>query len=268
MIRVIRAEWRKLRRPTLFLGSLGAVIGVTGLVTSLLFLLIDSQSGNAERGERITREILQLPSGVSIGFSNSAGLLGLVALCVFAAQTAQEYTYGTLRNLLVRQPRRIQLLIGKYISMLLFGVATVLVSALTAIGLAFALSGRAKVSTDAWTTSDARTALVQTFINVLISTIGYGTVGMILGLLLRSPISSISIGVAWLLVVESIISIAWKPSSKWMPGQLLSIVSSGGTPIGMSDALSYSQALLRVTIYLIAASAVVGWLFKRRDVSN
>ena len=152
--------------------------------------------------------------------------------------------------------------------MLLFGVATVLVSALTAIGLAFALSGRAKVSTEAWTTLDARTALLQTFINVLISTIGYGTVGMILGLLLRSPISSISIGVAWLLVVESIISIAWKPSSKWMPGQLLSIVSSGGTPIGMSDALSYSQALLRVTIYLIAASAVVGWLFKRRDVSN
>jgi len=217
MIRVIRAEWCKLRRPTLFLGSLGAVIGVTGLVTSLLFLLIDSQGGNAERGERITREILQLPSGVS---------------------------------------------------MLLFGVATVLVSALTAIGLAFALSGRAKVSTDAWTTSDARTALLQTFVNVLISTIGYGTVGMILGLLLRSPISSISIGVAWLLVVESIISIAWKPSSKWMPGQLLSIVSSGGTPIGMTNALSYSQALLRVTIYLIAASAVVGWLFKRRDVSN
>ena len=118
MIYVFRAEWRKLRRPTLLLGSLGVVIGVTGLVTSLLFLLIDSQSGNASRGERITREILELSSGVSIGFSNSAGLLGLVALCVFAAQTAQEYTYGTLRNLLVRQPRRIQLLIGKYLSML------------------------------------------------------------------------------------------------------------------------------------------------------
>jgi ABC-type transport system involved in multi-copper enzyme maturation permease subunit len=268
MIRVFRAEWRKLRRPTLFLGALGAVIGVSGLVTSLLFLLIDSQSGNAERGERITRDILQLPSGVSIGFSNSAGLLGLVALCVFAAQTAQEYTYGTLRNLLVRQPRRIQLLLGKYFSMAIFATATVLVSAVTAIGLAFALSGRAKVSTTQWTTSDARSALLHTFINVLISTIGYGTVGMILGLLLRSPISSISIGVGWLLVVESIIAIAWKPSAKWMPGQLLSIVSSGGTPIGMSDALSYSQALTRVTIYLVLASCIIGWLFKKRDVSN
>ena len=152
--------------------------------------------------------------------------------------------------------------------MTIFAMSTVLVSAVTAVGLAFSLSGRAKVSTAAWTTSDARSALIHTFINVLISTIGYGTIGMILGLLLRSPISSISIGVAWLLVVESIISIAWKPSSHWMPGQLLSVVSSGGTPIGMTDALSYSQALTRVVIYLIVASVSVGWLFKRRDVSN
>lgn len=268
MIRVFKAEWRKLRRPTLFLGSLGAVIGVTGLVTSLLFLLIDSRNGNAERGERITREVLELASGVTIGFSNSAGLLGLVALCVFAAQTAQEYTYGTLRNLLVRQPRRIQLLIGKYSSMLVFAIATVVVSALTSISVAFALSGRAKVSTAAWTTPDARSALIHTFINVLISTVGYGTVGMILGLLLRSPISSISIGIGWLLVVESIIAIAWKPSARWMPGQLLSIISSGGAPIGVSDALAYSQALTRVVIYLIGASLLVGLLFKKRDVSN
>ena len=152
--------------------------------------------------------------------------------------------------------------------MVTFALTTVVVSAITSISVAFALSGRAKVSTSAWTTSDARSALIHTFINVLISTIGYGTVGMILGLLLRSPISSISIGIGWLLVVESIIAIAWKPSSKWMPGQLLSIVSSGGTPIGMSDALSYSQALIRVSIYLIAASIFVGLLFRKRDVSN
>ena len=152
--------------------------------------------------------------------------------------------------------------------MVTFAVTTVVISALTSISVAFALSGRAKVSTAAWTTPDARSALIHTFVNVLVSTIGYGTVGMILGLLLRSPISSISIGIGWLLVVESIIAIAWKPSSKWMPGQLLSVVSSGGTPIGMTDALSYSQALIRVTLYLVGASIIVGWLFKRRDVSN
>ena len=49
-MRIFLAEWRKLRRPTLFLGSMGAVIAVTALIVSLLFLLIDSDTGNAERG--------------------------------------------------------------------------------------------------------------------------------------------------------------------------------------------------------------------------
>lgn len=267
-MRIFRAEWRKLRRPTLFLGSIGAVIFVTGLVTSLLFLLIDSDTGNAERGARITREVLQLPTGLSIGFSNSGGLLGLVALCVFAAQTAQEYTYGTLRNLLVREPRRIRLLLGKYISMVAFSFITVVVSALASVSLAYGLSGRARVSTEAWGNGDARSALIHTFVNVLISTIGYGTVGMLLGLILRSPISAISIGVGWLLVVESIIALAWSPSGNWMPGQLLSIVAAGGTPIGATDIPSYSTALLRVTVFLIITSGVTGWLFQKRDVAS
>ncbi|MEY4100871.1 MAG: hypothetical protein RLZZ567_113, partial [Actinomycetota bacterium] len=169
-MRIFLAEWRKLRRPTFFFGTLGSVVFVTGLVTSLLFLLIDSETGNADRGNRITREMLQLPDGFTIGFNSASGLLGLVALSVFAAQTAQEYTYGTLRNLLVRQPRRYRLLLGKYISMISFSLISVIVSAATAVGLALALSGRAKVSTDAWMTSAGQTALTETFINVFIST--------------------------------------------------------------------------------------------------
>jgi ABC-type transport system involved in multi-copper enzyme maturation permease subunit len=250
------------------LGTLGSVIFVTGLVTSLLFLLIDAETGNADRGNRITREMLQMADGFTIGFNSAGGLLGLVALSVFAAQTAQEYTYGTLRNLLVRQPRRIRLLIGKYISMASFALISVIVSAATAIGLAFGLSGKAKVSTDNWLTNDGYSALGHSFVNVLICTIGYGTIGMLLGLIFRSPISSISIGTAYLLVVESIISIAWKPASNWMPGNLLSVIASGGSPIGVESAPTYSQALLRVGAYLIAASIITATLFKRRDVAN
>lgn len=72
---IFRAEWRKLRRPTLFFGSMGVVVAVTALIVSLLFLLIDSEMGNADRGVRITREVLALPTGISLGFSNSSGLL-------------------------------------------------------------------------------------------------------------------------------------------------------------------------------------------------
>ena len=263
MIRVFKSEWRKLRRPTLFLGTMLASAGLTGLVTSLLFLLIDSPQGNSDRGNVISREILQLPSGLTIGFSNAAGLLGIVALCVFAAQTAQEYTYGTLRNLLVRQPRRLQLLIGKYVSMASFAIVMVILAAVISMSLAFGLSGKAKVETDAWVTADALQEMAKTFGNVLLSVIAFGTVGMILGLLLRSPISAISLGVIWLLIVENILIAVKGSLGKWMPGNLMSTIAVGGT-----DDVSYSHSITMIAIYLILGSAIVITLFKRRDVSN
>jgi len=261
--RVFKSEWRKLRRPTLFLGTMLASAGLTGLVTSLLFLLIDSPQGNSDRGNVISRELLQLPSGLTVGFSNAAGLLGIVALCVFAAQTAQEYTYGTLRNLLVRQPRRLQLLIGKYVSMASFAIVMVILAAVVSMSLAFGLSGKAKVETDAWVTSDALQEMAKTFGNVLLSVIAFGTVGMILGLLLRSPISAISLGVIWLLIVENILIAVKASLGKWMPGNLMSTIAVGGT-----DDVSYSHSITMIAIYLIVSTAIVITLFKRRDVSN
>jgi ABC-2 type transport system permease protein len=263
MIRVFFAEWRKLRRPSLFIGTMVAVMGTSALVTSLLFLLIDSRRGNAREGQMINRAALELPHGLSIGFSSSAGLLGLVALCIFASQTAQEYTHGTLRNLLVRQPRRLTLLLGKFLAMCLFALISVILSAIVSITLAFALSGRAKVVTHAWSTSDARIGVLHTFVNVLISVIAFGTVGMILGLLLRSPISAISIGVAWLLVVENIIAATVKNSGKWMPGQLMNTVAAGG-----DITATYSHALLVLLAYLAVGVLVASVLFRRRDVTN
>jgi len=150
----------------------------------------------------------------------------------------------------------------------LFAFFTVMFSAITSVLLAFALSGTAKVSSDAWTTSEAWTNLFETFVNVLVSTFGYGTIGMVLGLLLRSPISSISIGVGWLFIVESILSIAWSPSGNWLPGSLLSVVASGGAPIGVTDVPSYSEAFIRVSAMITAAALVTGFMFKRRDVAS
>lgn len=263
MIRVFFAEWRKLRRPSLFIGTMAAIMGASALVTSLLFLLIDSAQGNAREGQVITRASLELPQGLSIGFSSSAGLLGLVALCIFASQTAQEYTHGTLRNLLVRQPRRLTLLLGKFLAMCLFAVISVVLSAIVSITLAFALSGRAKVVTTAWSTSDARIGVLHTFVNVFVSVIAFGTIGMILGLFFRSPISAISIGVAWLLVVENIIAATVKHSGKWMPGQLINTIAAGG-----DFNASYSHALLVLSGYLAVGVFVASVLFRRRDVTN
>jgi hypothetical protein len=86
---------------------------------------------------------------------------------------------------------------------------------------------------------------------------------MILGLLLRSPISAISLGVIWLLIVENILIAVKSSLGNWMPGNLMSTIAIGGT----AD-VSYTHSVTIVAIYLVIGTAIVAILFKRRDVSN
>ena len=263
MFNVVKAELRKLRRPSLFLGTMGAVVFFSGLVSALLFLLIDSPQGNTDSGRVIGREELGLATGGVQGFATVGGLLGIIALCVFAAQTAQEYTNGTLRNLLIRQPRRLKILAGKLISMKIFALVMIVLAAVISIGTSVVLAPRAKVSTDLWFTSDGIDAILTTFINVTISVVGFGVVGMVLGLLFRSPISAISLGVLWLLIVENLL-IAIKGSLQiWLPGAQLSAIALGGT----LD-VSYQHALTVGGIYVALGTIIAAFLFARRDVAN
>ena len=263
MIRVIRAEWRKLRRPTLFLGTIGAALFFTGLFTSLLFILIDSPRGNSDPDNPVSREMLASFGGSVIGFSTVGGLLGIIAYCVFAAQTAQEYTYGTLRNLLVRQPGRVRLLAGKLISMKLFAIVMVLISGVVSLVIAYFLAPSADVKTDAWFTSAGQLEILQAFINVSISVIGFGIFGMIMGLLLRSPISSIAIGVLWILIIENLLGAVRSSTLEWLPGSQLNVIALGGTP-----QVSYLHGLTLAGIYIAVGGFIAAVLFSRRDVAN
>ena len=261
--RIFFAEWRKLRRPTLLLGTIGAVSFFSVLVSSLLFLLIDSPQGNGDRGVKITREMLALPSGATQSFSSIGNLLGIIALCVFAAQTAQEYSLGTLRNLLVRQPGRIRLLIGKLASMKVFAIVMTIVSAILSIGVSYALAGGKNVDTSLWFNSDGRLEIAKTLLNVYISILGFGIIGMALGILLRSPISSISIGVLWLLIVENIVGAVKSSTLEWLPGNQLGTVATGG-----SEIITYTHALSFSAIYVFVALTIATVLFTKRDVAN
>jgi len=263
MFNVVKAELRKLRRPTLFFGTMGAALFFTGLITSFIYLMIDSPQGNGDRGRSIGREVLGLASGSVNGFASVGGFLGIIALCVFAAQTAQEYTYGTLRNLLIRQPGRMKILIGKLISMMLFAIAMIAIAAVVSIAISYILAPGAEVSTDPWFTSDGFEAIFTTFISVTVSLVAFGIVGMVLGLLLRSPISAISFGVLWLLIVENLLIAVKSSLQSWLPGAQLSAIASGG-----AIDLTYKHALTVGGLYVGVGAIVASVLFVRRDVAN
>ena len=263
MLNVIKAEIRKLRRPTLFFGTIGSALFFTGLITSFIYLMIDSPQGNGDRGRTIGRDVLGLASGSVNGFASVGNFLGIIALCVFSAQTAQEYTYGTLRNLLVRQPGRMNILIGKLISMKLFALVMITIAAIVSIAISYFLAPGAKVNTSLWFTSDGYHAIFNTYLNVTISVVAFGIIGMILGLLLRSPISSISLGVLWLLIVENLLIAVKSSFQNWLPGAQLSAIASGGT----LD-LTYKHALTLGGAYVAIGALIASVLFVRRDVAN
>lgn len=263
MYRSFLAEVRKLRRPTLSLSTLLTVAALSILFTSIVYLRIKSGEPNTKMGERISAEELSTYIGLVYGFKLVAFFLGIVALCIFASQTAQEYTFGTLRNLLVRQPTRIKILLGKFLAMSSFALIMVLFTAGVTIATSYALAGQGGVNTTSWTSSDGLLLLGETFGNVLLSTIGFGALGMILGLLFRSPISAISIGVLWSLILESILSAAINSTLKWLPAQNIANIAEGGT-----TGFTYSHSLAMSVLYLVLGFGVVALLFQRRDVSN
>ena len=86
---------------------------------------------------------------------------------------------------------------------------------------------------------------------------------MVLGLLLRSPISAISIGVLWLLIIDNLIGAVKPVTLEWMPGNQLSTIAQGG-----SQDLEYSHALLLGSGYVILGAVIAAFLFSRRDVAN
>ena len=267
MFNVTRAELRKLRRPTLLISTILVVAALTALFTAIVFLRVNSGQGNGpgngRGGEIISPAVLSQATGLIYGFKIVSFFLGITALCVFASQTAQEYSLGTLRNLLVRQPSRMKILFGKYLSMVIFAIALVMIDAIVAIGISYALAPHAKVTTSAWFTPAALALLGKTFINVLLATVAFGTFGMVLGLLFRSPISSIATGVIWSLILETILGGVVSSTQKWLPGQNFDNVAQGG-----SSTVSYHWSMLLGAGYLAIGFTIVAVLFKRRDVAN
>jgi len=139
----------------------------------------------------------------------------------------------------------------------------VLFSAVISIGLSVALAPGAKVTTELWFTSSGWSAIIHTVINVLIAVIGFGIFGMALGLLLRSPISSISVGVLWMLIIENLLGAVKESTLDWLPGSQLNTIAVGGT-----ETISYSHAMQVGGAYVIGISIIAAVLFSRRDVAN
>jgi ABC-type transport system involved in multi-copper enzyme maturation permease subunit len=188
--------------------------------------------------------------------------MGVVALAVTASAIGTEYSYGTLRNLLAWEPRRIRLLTGTWIA-LATGIATGVVVASTVGSLVGVVAAWSQGHpTAAWATMAGIGALLAAVTNLTLAAAGWSLFGALLALVFRSPATAIGIGVAYALPFETILDAVTDSVGRWLPGQLLVALAEGG-----NDTASYAAATLTLVAYAVIATGPALWSFRQQDIT-
>jgi ABC-2 type transport system permease protein len=250
------SEWTKLRRPTLLLSTF---LGLA-FAASLFVILMFSQA--TANGGLVTLHQLARPNGLVIGVARASMLLGVVAFGIAASQVASEYSLGTLRQLLVRQPRRAVLLAGKMLGTITFLVLALCFAAVVALVVAVAAAQSRHVPTGAWFTGTGLGDLFRELGDLTLATIGYSILGMALGQFVRSAVFAVIVGFAWLVAVENIITRIVPSTEQWLPGASITAVASGGV-----EGVGYAHGLILGVVYVTVAIAAAMIVFLRNDVT-
>jgi hypothetical protein len=253
------SEWTKLKRRTLLLTTF---LGLAAAASIFVILLFSQAPATGHGGGLPSLQQLARPNGLIVGVTRATMLLGIVAFGIAAAQTASEYSLGTLRQLLVRQPRRIVLLTGKMLGVITFLLLAFLFAAVVAFAVAVVMAHARHVSTSAWFTGTGFGDLFRALGDIALAVVGYSILGLAIGQFLRSAVFAVIAGIAWLIAVENIIARIVPATTKWLPGSALETVASGGT----ADT-TYSHGLLIGAVYLIAAVIAAAVTFTRTDVT-
>jgi len=255
-----RAELVKLLRRRVLVTTAAASLAFS--IVSALVVLAAAAGTPDPRRPGPTLESLADGGGGTDVFTTAASFAGTFLFVVFVGAIAAEFSRGTIRTMLLRQPHRLRLLAGKVGALLAFAAAALaLTEALTWTAARILAPGR-DVATAAWTSLDALAQAAGDYGNVLVWITGYALLALGLAVVVRSVPIALAIGIAWAGPFEHLIQEAWEPASRLFPGLLLEAFVAGGTP-----AVSAGRALATVAVYGTVAVAGAAALFSRRDVT-
>lgn len=294
MIHAFRSEWAKLLRRGQVLGTWGVMTGLGLLLTILLLAnagapapppeecttlpvdeaacaqaIADAQEASQQSGPTIDVALLEGADGWVFAFNATGQLLGIIALVVAAGNLATEYTSGTLKALLVREPRRTILLGGKIVAVWVFIIAGIAITLALTVLVSIAMAAGREIATAAWFTGEGVVELAKSWLNVTLAAMMWSLLGTMLAMVFRSGPPAIGIGIAYPLLVEGLLGLVLPDLVKWMPGSVLAAVAAGNAEpaFGETDGLGYGPALLLSFVYAVAFLAICLSLLKRRDVS-
>lgn len=246
----------------------GAILGLAALSVVLTFagvIAVTLAGGTTGAppgpgGGGLTLAEIASSGGLADVLRQGSTLVGAVSLAVVASVMASEFSVGTIRNLLLREPRRARLLAGLFTASaaaVALGMVVACVVASAAVTVAAASRG---IDTSAWWTAAGARSTAGAVLGLTAGAVGWCLLGGALGVLTRSTAIAVGAGLAYALPVETILRAFWN-GSRWLPGQVLGALAGDGS-IGVRAAAA--TAAIYLAVALVAAMVV----FVRRDVAS
>ena len=186
------------------------MVGFTSLITLFTFIGFDgAEAGPGGGPPGFGATDLSFVGGNVEALLGAASLLGIAALSMFALSVARDYETGTIRLLLVGQPKRAVVLGGKLLALVAVTIVGVTVAATASVGLSFLLAPGNGIDTALWTTAEGWNAVWGGVFNTTIMITVWGVIGATLALVTRSAASSITAGIAYLMIGENLLGLVW-----------------------------------------------------------
>lgn len=262
MTTMFKAELLKLRRRRVMIAVGLTTIAFAAIASVTVFLSATEAGapGAAPRGATI--ESLGAAGGATEAFAVGASFTGILVLVLFIANVAGEFSQGTFRTLLMRQPRRVALLAGKMLALLAFVAAVLLVAEILTAFASALIAPTQDVSMSAWLTGDGLGQAAGDYATAFVGLTAWACLGMALAIFVRSIPIALAIGIVWSGPFEHLLEDAWTSAGQWFPGLLLESLAAGGT-----DDVALSRSLVLVGVYVAAAVIAAAVVFARRDVT-
>jgi ABC-type transport system involved in multi-copper enzyme maturation permease subunit len=273
MLASFSAEMLKLyKRPTTW------VLLFVSLVLSQVFNYLVPYAGYlSAENERMAEQILASTMPRNL-ISNSLGgfplFAGALALTLGAISVGSEYSWGTLKTILIQRPRRLSFYAGELLALTVAVLVIVLsifaLGALTSYAIATSQS-----ESIAW---PSPVDLARGAASGWLILMTWCLLGAMLAFLFRGMALPVGLGILWILGVENlVVNVAAalldfaSTLQKGLPGvnagSLVSALGGRSDTPGVNSAVDSTQAVLVLVSYAVVFILIAGFALQRRDVT-
>jgi ABC-2 type transport system permease protein len=262
MIRVIHAELIRLaRRRTMVIAAAASLL--FAVVSTLTVFASAETTGQASRRAGATLASLSGSGGGTEAFAVGASFAGFLVFVTFIAVLAAEFSGGTFRAVLLRDPHRLRVLVGKLVGLLLIAGSIVALVEIMTFAMSFGVAPTQDVSTAEWFSMSSLGEAARDYLTVLAGVAGWAVFGSTLAVIFRSAPLALGVGFAWAGPFENIVVDSWDAGFRFFPGQVLASLIRGGT-----IELGIGRAVVTAALYTGLAAGVTLALVSRRDVTS